>query len=204
MTDRGGGRGHHVHELVVADFALGVEFAAFPDDGAGAGEAALPPAVEHRAAGEHDGRDVHRGGAHQAGGGGLVAAGGEDDAVERVAVQDFDQAEVGQVAVERGGRALAGFLHRVHRKFQRHAAGVADAVAHPAGEFDVVAVARGEVGAGLRDADDRLAAAEFLGGDAVVHVALEVERGHRGVGGFVKPAAGAQAFVVAAVETGHD
>ncbi len=117
------------------------------------------------------------------------------DAVERVAVQDFDQAEVGQVAVQCGGRALAGFLHRVHRKFQRHAAGVADAVADPAGEFDVVAVAGGEVGAGLRDADDRLAAAEFLGGDAVVHVALEVERGHRGVGGFVKPPARAQAFM---------
>ena len=39
--------------------------------------------------------------------------------------------------------------------------------------------------------------------DAVVHVALEIERGHRRIGGFVEPAAGPQALVFAAVVTGH-
>jgi hypothetical protein len=68
---------------------------------------------------------------HQAGRRGLVAAGGEDDAVERVAVQDLDQAEIGEVAVERRGRAAAGLLDRVDRELDRDAAGIADAVAHP-------------------------------------------------------------------------
>ena len=104
-------------------------------------------------------------------------------------MKDFDQAEIGQIAIERGGGALAGFLDRVAGKFQRHAAGIADAVTDAAGEFDVMAVAWRQVGTGLRDADDRLAAAQFLGRDSVVHVALEIERGHGGVGGIVEPAA---------------
>ena len=203
MPDRWRRRRHHLHELVVADLALGEELAAFPDDGAGAGQAALPPAIQHRPAGQHDGRDVHRRRAHQAGGRGLVAAGGQHHAVDRIAVQDLHQAEIGQVAVERRGRPLAGLLDRMHREFQRHAAGVADAVAHAARQFDVVAVARRQVGAGLRDADDRLAAAQFVRRDAVVHVALEIQRGHRRIGGFVEPAAGAQALVSGAVMGGH-
>ena len=150
--------GHHLHELLVVDLALGVELAAFPDDGAGAGEAALPPAVQHRSAGQHDGGDVDRGGAHQAGGRGLVAAGGEHDAVQRVAVQDFDEAEIGEIAVERGGGALAGFLNGVERKFERNATGIANAVAHARGEIEMMAIAGGEIGAGLRNADDGLAA----------------------------------------------
>ena len=203
VADRRRRRRHHVHELVVADLALGKELAAFPDDGAGAGQAALPPAVQHRAAGQHDGGNVHRCRAHQAGRRGLVAAGGQHDAVERVAVQDFDQAEIGEVAVERGGRPLAGFLDRMHREFQRHAAGIADAVADAAGEFDMVAVARRQVGAGLGDADDRLAAAQFVRRDAVVHVALKIQRGHCGIGGVVEPAARPQPLVFAAVVAGH-
>ena len=38
------------HELFVVDLTLGQQPARFPDDGAGAGALALPPAVEHRAA----------------------------------------------------------------------------------------------------------------------------------------------------------
>ena len=181
-------------KLVVVDLALGIELAALPDDRAGAGQPALPPAVQHRPAGQHDRRDVHRRRAHQAGRRGLVAAGGQHDAVERIAVQHLDQAEIGEVAVERRGRALAGLLDRVDREFQRHAAGVADAVAHAAGEVEMVAVAGREVGAGLRDADDRLAALQLLARQAVIHVALEVERGQRGIERLVEPAAAAQAI----------
>ena len=118
----------------------------------------MPPAVQHRAAGQHDSGDVHRGGAHQAGGRGLIAAGGEHDAVERVAVQDFDKAEIGKIAVERGGGALAGFLDGVERKFERNATGIANAVAHALGEIEMMAIAGGKIGAGLRNADDGLAA----------------------------------------------
>ncbi len=86
-----------------------------------------------------------------------------------------------------GGRALAGLLDRVDRELDRDAAGLADAVADPLGELEMVAVAGREVGAGLGDADDRLARLELLAADAVVQVALEVERGHVGVGRVVEP-----------------
>ena len=138
-------------------------------------------------AGMIDGR-----GRHQAGRGGLVAAGGQDHAVQRVAEQDFDQSEIGEVAVERRGRPLAGLLDRVHRKFHRDAAGGADAFPDPMRQFEVMAVAGRQIIAGLRDADDRLAGLQLLPGQAVIQVALEVERGHSGVVRVVKPLAGTE------------
>jgi hypothetical protein len=50
--------------------------------------------------------------------GGLVAADGQHDAVERIAVEHFDEAEIGEVAVEPGGRALAGLLDRMDRELE--------------------------------------------------------------------------------------
>ena len=66
---------------------------------------------------------------------GLVAAGGEHDAVERIAVKHLDQPEISEVAVERGGRALAGFLEGMRGKFEGDAAGGLDAFAHALGEL---------------------------------------------------------------------
>ena len=79
----------------------------------------LVPAVQHRPAREHDRRDVDGRRRHDAGRRGLVAAGGQHDAVERIAVEHLDQAEIGEVAVERGGRPLAGLLDRVDRELER-------------------------------------------------------------------------------------
>ncbi len=98
-----------------------------------------------------DGRGRHDAGRH-----GLVAAGQEHDPVERVAVEHLDEREVGEIAVEAGGRALAGLLDRVARKLERHAAGDRNAVTHALGQLEMVAVAGRQVGAGLGDADDRL------------------------------------------------
>ncbi len=119
-----------------------------------------PP--ESTIAGMFDGRRRHDRGRR-----GLVAAGGEHHAVERIAEQHLDQAEIGEVAVERRGRAFAGLLDRMHRELEGNAAGVADAVAHPLGQLEVVAVAGREIRAGLGDADDRLAAGELVAGQPV-------------------------------------
>ena len=192
MTDRRRGRGHDVHELLVVDFAGGEPLARLPDHGAGAGALAIVPAVQHRSARKHDGRQVDRRGRHQAGGRGLVAAGGQDHAIQRIAEQDFDQSEIGKVAIERRGRALAGLLDRVHREFHRDAAGVADSFPNPVRQFEMMAVAGRQVAAGLRDADNRLAGLQFVPGQAVIQIALQVERGHSGVVGVVKPLAGAE------------
>ena len=190
VADRGGRGRHDFDELVVVDLAGGKPFALLPDDGAGAGALAVEPAVQHRAAREHDRGQIDGRRRHQAGRRGLVAAGGQHHAVERIAEQDFDQAEIGEVAVERRGRPLAGFLDRMRREFHRDAAGRANALAHPVRQFEMVAVARGEVVAGLGDADDRLAGLQFRPGQAVVQVALEIERGHSRIVRVVEPLEG--------------
>ena len=148
--------------------------------------------VQHRPAGKHDGRDVDGGGAHQAGGRGLVAAGGEHDAVQRVAVQHLHERQVGEVAVQRRRRPLARFLDRVDREFQRQAAGGGDAVPHPLRQVEVVAVAGGDVAAGLGDADDRLARLQLAPRQAEIEVALGVERGHARIVRVVEPALAAE------------
>jgi hypothetical protein len=43
-------------------------------------------------------------------------------------------------------------------------------------------------------ADDRLAGAQLVAGEAVVEIALQVERGHAGVVGIVKPQLRTQAL----------
>jgi hypothetical protein len=192
MADRGRRGGHDVHELLVVDPARGKPFAGFPDHGTGAGPLAVEPAVQHRAAREHDRRQVDGRGRHQTGRGRLVAAGGQDHAVEGIAEQDFDQAKIGEVAVECRGRAFSGLLDRMGRKFHRDAAGGADSFPHPVGQLEMMPVARRKVVAGLRNADDRLAGLQFLPSQAIIEVAFEVERGHARIMRVVEPFAGAE------------
>ena len=124
---------------------------------AGAGALALPPAVEHRSARQHDRRDVDGCGRHQRGRRGLVAAGGQHDAVERIAVQHLDQAEIGEIAVERGGRPLAGFLDRMASGIRTRCRRLRECLRAPAAPARDDGGCRATVAAGLRDPDDRLA-----------------------------------------------
>ncbi len=80
-------------------------------------------------------------------------------------MQDLDEAEIGEVAVERGGRAAARLLNRVDRELDGDAAGLADALANALRQLQVDAVAGREIGTGLGDADDRLARLQFLAGE---------------------------------------
>ena len=161
MADRRRGGGDDLHELLVVDLALGEVGARLPDDRPRARALAVMPAVVHRAARQHDRRNVDRRRGHDAGGRRLVAAGRQHDAVDEIAHQDLDQAEIGEVAVERRGRPLAGFLDRMDRELERNAARGEDSVAHPLRRVEMMAVAGREIGAGLGDADDRLARAQF-------------------------------------------
>jgi len=120
---------------------VGMIGARLPYHRAGTRALAFPPAIEHRPTREHDGRDVDRCRRHQTGRRGLVAAGREHDAVERIAIKNFDQAEISEITVERRCRPLAGLLQRMHRKFEGDAAGRADAGSHAFGEFEVMAIA---------------------------------------------------------------
>ena len=177
---------------LVVDLAAGELLARLPHHGAGAGALALVPAVQHRSARQHDRGHVDGRRRHHAGRRGLVAAGGQHHAVEGIAEQEFDEAEIGKVAVERRSRAFAGFLDRMDRKFHRDAAGFADAFADALGEIEMMPVAGGEVVAGLRNADDRLAGLQFLAGQAVIEIALQIERGHPRIMRIVEPFEGSQ------------
>jgi hypothetical protein len=164
VAEAGGGsrRGDQLDEAFIVDLAGGQQLAAMPHDRARTGALALVPAIEHRADRQGDRRDVDGGGGHQQRRGGLVAAAGQDHAVERIAIHGFDQAQIGEVAVKAGGRALAGFLDRVDREFERDAAHFANALAHALCQHQMVAVARGQVAACLGNPDDRAARAQFF------------------------------------------
>ena len=73
------------------------------------------------------------------------------------------------------------------RELEGDAARLADAFAHALRQHDVMAVAGREVGAGLGDADERLAGLQLLARQAPVHVALDVERGHVRIVRIVEP-----------------
>jgi hypothetical protein len=72
-------------------------------------------------------------------------------------------------------------------EFHRDPACVADTVADAPREIEVDAVARRQIAAGLRDADDRPSRAEFRRGETVVHEPLEIERGHVRARGVREP-----------------
>ena len=193
VSGAGHRRGHHFKETLLIDVALGEQPARFPHCHAGARQLPLIVAVEHRTAGEHDRWDVHRRRGHQAGGRGLVATGGQHDAVKGIAVQDLDQAQVGEIAVERRRRPPAAFLNRMHGKDEGNAARFANPVADAIGEKEVMAVASRQVAPRLRDADDRLAALHLLARDPVVGEALEIDGGGGEIVGIVEPGAASQA-----------
>ena len=104
-------------------------------------------------------------------------------------MQDLDQAQVGEVAVERCRRPPAILEDRVHRELHGDAARFTHALSHALDRLEVNAVAGIDVAARLHDADDRFAREQLLGGEAVVHEALEIERHHVDVLRIVEPIA---------------
>src|SRR6476660_6029532 len=173
--------GDELDEFLVVDLARGQKFTRLPNDGARTGAFATEPAIQHRSTGQHNGRDIDGRRRHQLRRRGFVAAGGKHDAVDKVTVESLYQPEVAKVAVQGGGRALTGFLNRVHRKFERNAAGFANPFAYSMGKLEVVAVTWREVRPRLGDANDGLAGLQLLTLQAEVHVALQIQRRHVGV-----------------------
>ncbi|MNL06199.1 hypothetical protein D3C87_1268310 [compost metagenome] len=189
----GTGRAGHAalgrEEIVDADGAGLDLFAELPDHGAGANVLALVLAVEHRPAGDDDGRHVATGGAHQQGRGGLVATGQQYDAVNRVAANGFFHVHARQVAGEHGGRAQVRFAVGEHRKLHREAPGFDYPALDVLRNLAEVRVARGQFRPGVADADDRLAM-ELVVGDALI---LHPAAVHEAVlVGGAKPLGGAQ------------
>ena len=111
---------------------------------------------------------------HDEGRGGLVAPGGEDDTVDGIAVQDFDQAQVLEISIQRRGGSFAAFLYGVDGKLDGYAADLADAVSDSVSQPKMNPVARNQIAAGLGDTDDRLSGAKLGRGDTEVSISLDM------------------------------
>ena len=181
--------GGAVEELLLVDLARRQLAPAAPDHRARPDQLAVMPAIEHRPARQHDRRNINGRRRHDARRRGLVAAGGQNDGIDRIAVQRLDQPQIRKVAIECRSRPAAILEDRMDRKFHGDPARIADPLARPLGELEMDAVARRKVAARLRDADDRPSRAQLRRGQPVIHEAFEVERGHVRAGGISEPVA---------------
>ena len=84
----------------------------------------------------------------------------------------------------------------MHRDFDHCSAGGNHPIAHPFGQFNVVAIAGAEVAAGLGNANDGLARLQLVSRQTVVEIAFEIERRHLLIVGIVEPLLGSQFWFV--------
>src|SRR5262249_11405285 len=108
-------------------------------------------------------------------------------AVEGIPIENFHERQIGKVAIECGGGSLSGLLNRVTGKLECNSAGSENALADAFGELEVMAVAGGKGGAGLRNTDDWLGGAQFRRRKPEIQIALQIERRHSGVFRIVEP-----------------
>ncbi len=116
---------------------------------------ALEAPVQHRPTGNDDCRQVAGGSAHDQGWRGLVAAGHQHDAIDRVAADRLLHIHGGEIAKEHGGGAQIGLAAGKHRKLQRQAARLQHARLDVFDQAAKVGVAGREFGEGVADADHR-------------------------------------------------
>ena len=158
-------------EFVETDRAGFVGLVHLPDDGAGADVFAFVFAVQHWPAGDHNGRDITAGRAHQQRRGGFVAAGQQHHAINRVTANGFFHIHARQVAREHGGRSQIGFAVGKHWELHREATGLDDTAFDVLGDGPKVGIARRQLRPGVADADDRFALELMIGNALVLHPA---------------------------------
>src|SRR5919107_33088 len=109
-----------------------------------------------------------------------------------ISVEYLHQPQVCEVTLQCGGWPEAILEERGDRKLHRDSAGVTNPIAHATRELQMVPVTGHQVAAGLGNTDDRLARAQLLRRNPVVHEALEVDRGLVHALGIVEPVARAE------------
>jgi hypothetical protein len=92
----------------------------------------------------------------------LIAAGHQDDAIERISAQNFNKPEIGQIAIESCSRPSATFLEGVNGKFEGYATRVANTFLDARGKAHVNSIARSKIASGLRDSDHGPASLKLL------------------------------------------
>ena len=187
MADTRRRRGEEIHETTLVDRPRREPAPRLPDDRAGSGHLTVEVAVEHRATVEDERREIAGDRGHQRRRRRLVAASREDHAVERIAMEDLHEPQIGEIAIEGGCRPARRFLDRVHREDQRQPPSIADAVAEALDRFQMDPVAGGQIAGRLSDPDHRPPPLELTGGQPRVQKPLEIERGHAGIARVVPP-----------------
>jgi hypothetical protein len=140
-----------------------------------ADQLAAEAAVEHRAAGDDERRQVAARRAHDQRRRRLVAAREQDHAVHRLAADRLLDVHRGEVAVEHRRRAEQDLRQAHHRELEREAAHLVDAALHVLRDLAEVAVAGRELGPGVADADDRAAVEQVVDAALVLHPAAARE-----------------------------
>lgn len=107
-------------------------------------------------------------------------------------MENLNQAQVRQIAIDSRSGPPGALLYRMRRKLKGDPASCPDAFAHPFNQLKMMAIARRQIRAGLRDPDNRLSRHELLLGHPVVQIPLDIERHHAGVALAIKPPGGPQ------------
>ena len=158
-------------EFVEADGAGFVRLVHLPDDGAGTDVLAFVLAVQHRPTGDHNGRDITAGRAHQQRRGGFVATGQQHHAIDRVTANGFFHIHARQIARQHGGRSQIGFAVGKHRELDRETTGLDHTAFDVLGDGPKVRIARRQFRPGVADTDDGFALELMIGNALVLHPA---------------------------------
>ena len=175
VADRTRHAGLRVHEFPHRHVAGPHHVLELPHVGPGSDLLLPEPAVEHRAAGDHDARQIAARRTHEQRRGGLVATDEQHYTIQGIGADGFLDVHAHEVAVEHRRRPHQGLAERHHRKLEREAAHFVHAALDPLGEHPEVRVARGELRPGVADPDDRTAIEQMVRQALVLHPATVME-----------------------------
>ncbi len=201
---RAGGNALDVHHFRFVHLAGAIVVPVLAGMGAGAHRRAAIPAVEHRAGGTDNDRQVHADGAHHHAGRGLVAAAEQHGAIHRMLAQQLFRLHRQEIAIEHGGRLDHHFAERQRRQFHRETSGAKNAALDGLRPLAQMRMARAEIAPGVDDGDHRPAHELVAAHPHLLHP-LPMREGAHGVGG--KPARAAKIGGLAAwsgAAAGHD
>ena len=128
-------------------------------------------AVEHRTAGNHDGREIATGSTHQQRRSGLIAACKQHNSINGIGANRLFHIHADKVAKHHGGRAHQSFAKRHHRELEWETPSLVNSALHVIGNAAEVRIAGRKFRPGVADADDRPAIEQVIRQPLVLHPA---------------------------------
>ena len=147
----------------------------------------MVPTIEHGSATQDNGRNIYGSGSHNTGRGRFVAARCQNNAIQRVAIKNLNEAKIGEIAIKRCRRTFAGLLNRMDRELKGNAAGGRNAFTNALGKLNMMAVAGRKVRSRLRNTNNRLTRLKLFAREAKIEISFEIQRRHARIFGIVEP-----------------